>query len=240
MNLLFVVFALVLSRADADDMLNGLMATKAIYEKPTNMAAAVPASCNARHVALFARHGARFPVVSLVLRSFAHSRIYLFAVAHSLNTRVCFVPTQTSSNVASFSAFAETLHANSAAINATFRNWTSPFDEESAGQLSAFGAQQTYELAKRMLQAFPSAFERLERVHIRASAVSRAFRTASTFAFALFENRGVVGGANSTNFVATDIATLPKDADMLLRSFDNCQQYRLYKTSCCNNDVKIN
>jgi hypothetical protein len=162
------------------------LATKATYDAPSDTNAGLPTTCKARKLAYFVRHGSRYP---------------------------------TESNVKAFAAMTVALHNKSALINANYTwmgKWESRFTPGDAGELNAFGCQQTYEIAKRFVKRFPELFAlpyKPSRYEITSSIVSRALRSAETFAFALFEGRGEAGGTNGTTFVAPFIVALPEEVE---------------------------
>lgn len=103
--------------------------------------------------------------------------------------------------------------------------WTNRFKNGPDKMLSRKGEEEMYNIAKRLLERFPTLFNRVyfgEKHHFVSTATPRTIRSASAFAFGLFEGKGHLGPSNfqPVSMVTTNLT------EPVLRFFDVCPVYQ--------------
>jgi len=110
------------------------------------------------------------------------------------------------------------------------KNWTNPYIN-AEGELTIQGEFELYNMSKRYSQIYPTMFSvpyTPLKYDFRSTVVPRALRSAHSFAFGLFENRGELG---PSRYSPISIPSESKNQDTLLRFFDNCPAYTKWEDS---------
>ena len=95
--------------------------------------------------------------------------------------------------------------------------WTNRFKNGPDKMLSRKGEEEMYNIAKRLLERFPTLFNRVyfgEKHHFVSTATPRTIRSASAFAFGLFEGKGHLG---PSNFQPVSMVKLDRTSFKVLR-----------------------
>jgi len=206
---LLVVFAVALlcghsngfESTSSDFNIRQRLATKTPYWSSNDFKdPEVPKNCRAEpvHVNLLARHGSRYPE---------------------------------DGDINNFYTLQTTLQQNGKYItNPQFdwmKTWQTPYTASIAGLLNSNGAEEHYNLSKRIQKAvYPVLSQAYSPVAypIQATQVSRASMSGNSFGYGLFEETGQLGSSKYTPFY---IYTESTDDDLSLRFFDNCPSYTL-------------
>lgn len=116
------------------------------------------------------------------------------------------------------------------------RSFKNPVAMEDEGKLVVKGMMELYDLAKRFKNAYPEIFKKEydpDVYFLRATQETRAFLSADSFGFSLFENKGAVGPSfYQPVFILEDTEA----QDDVLKYYDNCQ---LYVDTVGDNDTAI-